>query len=142
MAQLSDTERARVREFFERVPFAQLLGLKLGHVERGAATLRLEMREELMQNAGLLHGGVIASLIDTAAAFATLTLLSTEERATTVNLTVQYLRPATNGHLSATATVSHAGRRLIALSATVSDSTENIIATALTVFIRQPLKSS
>ena len=46
------------------------------------------MRDELRQPQGVLHGGVTATLIDTAMAFAVITRLRPEEKATTVDLTV------------------------------------------------------
>lgn len=63
----------RAREAFALVPYAKLLGLELGEVGRGMASIHLEVREELKQNQGVIHGGAVASLIDTAAAFAVLT---------------------------------------------------------------------
>jgi len=134
--ELSETQRTRVREQFEQVPFARLLDLQLDHVARGTATLHVNTRDELKQNKGLLHGGVIASLIDTAAAFAALTMLEESEQAATIDLTIHYLRPVTTGQINARATVLRAGRRLIFLDAEVFDESQTIVATALTTFAR------
>ena len=71
---------ARAREAFASVPYARLLGLELGEVSSGAVSIRLEVRDELKQNQGVVHGGAVASLIDTAAAFAVLTQLEIGER--------------------------------------------------------------
>ena len=73
---LNDEELARLHEAFARVPFARLLGMEFVSASRGAATFALEVREELTRMGGLLHGGAIASLLDTAAAFAVHTLLA------------------------------------------------------------------
>ncbi|MFN2454372.1 MAG: hypothetical protein ABR577_09140 [Pyrinomonadaceae bacterium] len=53
-AKLSEADRTRLRASFERVPLLHLLDLKLDRIERGAATLHAEVREELTQNYGLL----------------------------------------------------------------------------------------
>lgn len=135
-AALTGAERERIHEALGRVPFARLLGLELGAIERGAATLHLAVRDELKQNRGVVHGGVIASLIDTAAAFAAITLLESEESTTTIDLTIHYLRPLTTGRATARARVLRAGRRVLVISVEVLDETEALAATALTSYLR------
>jgi uncharacterized protein (TIGR00369 family) len=133
---LTDDEKERIREAFASVPFAHLLGIKLGEFERGAATLRLAVREQLRQNRGVVHGGVTASLIDTASAFAILTLLEPAQSTTTIDLTIHYLRPIRDGEATARARVLRAGRRLIVVSVDVVDETGTLLATALTSYLR------
>jgi uncharacterized protein (TIGR00369 family) len=136
-AKLNDDERRRIREAFEKVPFAHLIGIELGEVDvRGEATLHLDVRDPLRQNRGVVHGGVTASLIDTAAAFAILTLLEPDQSTTTIDLTIHYLRPLLNGRATASARVLRAGRRLIVVSAEVLDGEGNLVATALTSYLR------
>ena len=134
--ELSPAELHRIRETFENVPFAHLIGIELGDVTRGAATLHLVVRDSLRQNRGVVHGGVTASLIDTAAAFAILTLLEPGQSTTTIDLTIHYLRPLLNGRASAHARVLRAGRRLIVVTVDIRDEAENLVATALTSYMR------
>jgi uncharacterized protein (TIGR00369 family) len=135
-APLTPEEEQRLREAFERVPFAHLLQLELGEMKRGAATLHLEVRDDLRQNNGVVHGGVIASLVDSAAAFAVLTLLEKDQTSTTVDLTIHYLRPLLSGQSTAQARVVRAGRRIMVITVDVLDETKTLVATALTSFIR------
>jgi uncharacterized protein (TIGR00369 family) len=135
-APLTPEEERRIREAFERVPFAHLLQLELGEMKRGAATLHLKVRDVLRQNNGVVHGGVIASLVDTAAAFAILTLLERDQTSTTVDLTIHYLRPLLSGQSTAQARVVRAGRRIMVITVDVLDETKTLVATALTSFIR------
>src|SRR6185503_7639299 len=100
----------RIERAIQAVPYAQLLGIELEKVTPGEATLTLAIRPELTQNHGVVHGGAIASLLDTATAFAILTLLEPEEQVTTVDLSISYLRPAVKGTLRATARVLRQGR--------------------------------
>ena len=133
---LSAEAMRRVQEAFEQVPFAHLLGIELGEFERGAATLYFTVRDELRQNRGVVHGGATASLIDTASAFAILTLLEPGETTTTIDLTIHYLRPLTNGRAAARATVRRAGRRVLTVSADVLDEAQLLVATAVTSYLR------
>jgi len=126
----------RIQKALGRVPFAKLLGLELEDVGHGTATLAFTVRKKLTQNQGLVHGGAIASLIDTATAFAILSLLDPKERVTTVDLTICYLRPATSGRLRAVARVVRAGRRVFVVSAEVFTDDGNLASTALSTYIK------
>ena len=88
-----------------------------------------------MRNGGIAHGGAIATLIDSAMAFAIVPLLAENER-TTVDLTIHYLRPLTEGTARASARVVRAGRRVITVSAELFDSQEKLAATALSTYLR------
>ena len=91
----------RARDAFNSVPYARFLGLELGEIEPGEVSIHLNVRDELKQNQGVVHGGAVASLIDTAAAFAVLTRINLNERVTTTDLTIHYLRPINGGRLTA-----------------------------------------
>ncbi|HEV7373256.1 MAG TPA: PaaI family thioesterase [Pyrinomonadaceae bacterium] len=133
---LAPEQEQRIREGFKNIPFAHLLGIEIGELRRGEAILYLEVRDELRRNNGVAHGGAIASLVDTAAAFAILTLLEPDETTTTIDLTVHYLRPFIKGRATAHARVLRAGRRIIVISIEVIDEGEAVLATALTSFIK------
>ena len=134
---LSADEMARLREAFAEVPFARLLGLEFVGAERGAATFALEVREELTRMGGIAHGGALASLLDTAAAFAVHTLLEPGVRTVTVDLTVHFLRPVSAGRVEARARVLRAGRRIVIISVEATDQTGVLIAAATTTYFRQ-----
>jgi acyl-CoA thioesterase len=133
---LTDAERQRIQEVFQSVPFAHLIGIELGELERGAATLYMNVRDRLKQNRGVVHGGATASLIDSATAFAILTVLEPDETTTTIDLTIHYLRPLTSGKATAHARILRAGHRLIVVTADVLDDAGNIVATALTSYLK------
>lgn len=133
---LTAAQLRRVQKAISTVPYARLLGIQLAEVGPGTATLTLKIRKELRQNHGVVHGGAIASLIDTATAFAIISLLSPKEQVTTVNLTISYLRPTRDGQLSATAEIVRAGKRLFVVSAKVSDSSGSLTATALSTYVK------
>jgi uncharacterized protein (TIGR00369 family) len=134
--ELTEEQRRRVHEALSAVPFGKLIGIELEHVEPGLSVMSVGIRDELKQNHGVVHGGAIASLIDTATAFAIILLLDSHERATTVDLTINYLRPLTTGRATATARVLRAGRRVVVVSADVLDDDKNLTATALSSYLR------
>ncbi len=133
---LTPSQLERIQNALETVPFAKLLGIELEDMAPGTATLGFNIREDLKQNNGVVHGGAIASLVDTATAFAIISLLPPDEKATTADLTISYLRPLRNGRAHSTARVLRAGRRLIVVSAELIDDAGNLIATALSTYIK------
>jgi acyl-CoA thioesterase len=118
------------------VPFAKLLGLEVESVEPGVATLSMKMRDDLKRNGGIAHGGAVATLIDSAMAFAIMPLLGENEHSMTVDLTIHYLRPVSEGSARATARVVRAGKRVITVSAELFDGNEKLAATAISTYLR------
>lgn len=116
---------------FKTVPFASLLGMEITEVKRGEATVKVTTREDLKQPHGLLHGGVTASLVDTATAFAVISKLQPGEKAATSNLTIHYLRPHVEGTIYCHAKVVKAGSRLLTLSADVVNEEGQLVATSI-----------
>lgn len=136
MPELTEAQRQRVEKALDSVPFARLLGLQVESVSPGRAVLSMELRDELKQNHGVVHGGALASLVDSAFAFAIIPLLAENERTTTVDLTIHYLRPLVSGVAKASAEVVRAGRRIITVSAEVFDENGKLAATALSSYLR------
>ena len=133
---LDEARIVRARQAFASVPYAKFLGLELGDIQPDEVSIHLNVHTQLKQNQGVVHGGVIASLIDTASAFVVLTHIEPEERVTTTDLTIHYLRPVTEGRMTATARIVRPGRRLFVLSVEVTDSKGTLVATAVTTYIR------
>lgn len=135
-AQLSPERVEELRKQLSQIPYAKLLGMQLGEIRHSVATLTFEIREDLKRNNGIVHGGAIASLIDTATAFATMTILEPGQRATTVDLSISFLRPLSSGQASATGRIVRAGRRIVVTSAEVLADDGTLVATALSTYIK------
>jgi len=120
----------------DNVPFAKLLGIEVEAVEPGHAVLTMPIRSELKQNHGVAHGGSIAAVIDSAMALAIMPMLAENERTTTVDLTIHYLRPLTQGTARASARVVRAGKRVITVSAELVDDQGKLAATAISTYLR------
>jgi uncharacterized protein (TIGR00369 family) len=101
----------------------------------GQTAICLDVRDELKQNHGVAHGGAIASLIDTASAFAILAVLQENEKVTTTDLTIHYLRPVTSGRMVALAKIVRAGRRRFVVSVEVQNN-GRLAATAITGYVK------
>ncbi len=133
---INEQDKQAAFESVKTTPYLKLLGIELVEIDWEKAVLKLEMREELRQPHGLLHGGATASLIDTAMAFAVNSCLAKDEKSATVDLTVQYLRPHTIGKVVCTAKILRAGKRLLFVSAEVVNDDGKLIATALSTYTK------
>ncbi len=134
--EITPEQKKRAEDTLHGLPFAQLMGMRLVDMRHNLAMIKIDMRDDLRQPAGLLHGGVTATLIDTAMAFAVITRLADDERASTVDLTVHYLRPHFEGTFTCTARVVRAGRRIITVSADVVNEQDKLIATAISTYTK------
>jgi uncharacterized protein (TIGR00369 family) len=85
----------------------------------GGARIEFEVRDEHLNPAGTLHGGVVATLVDTAMGQAVRTTTREGEVPATSQLTVTYLRPGRPGPLSVTAAVRTRGEHLTVCEADV-----------------------
>ena len=121
-------------EVVKNTPYLKLLGIELDEIDIGKAVMSLPMTEKLRQPHGLLHGGATASLIDTTTAFAVVSVLADGEKASTVDLTIHYLRPVINEKTICTAKIVKAGKRLLTVTADVVNEDGKLIATAISTY--------
>lgn len=130
-----DSRLERARNAFDKVAYARFLGLELCELKSGDVTVGLDVRDEVKQNHGVVHGGAIASLIDTASAFVILTAIDENERVTTTDLTIHYLRPVTLGRMLARARIVRGGRRRFVVNVEVENA-GGLAATAVTGYVK------
>lgn len=125
-----------IREKFETNHFPKSLGIELDSIEHGRARLSLEVRQQHLQLAGIMHGGAIATLIDTAVAFAIVGASKPASRFTTIEMKVNYLRPIREGRVVADAKLIRDGRRIVVSDCDVYDSEGKLSAKGLLTYMR------
>ena len=111
---------------FARVPSNRLLGITSVVHDDGGATVVLAPRAELAQEYGVVHGGFLAALADTAAVYALLPKLKPGERMTSIEFKVNFLAPAdpNGGGLVAKAAIVKAGRTVRVVTVDVRQEVE------------------
>ncbi|MEV0690319.1 PaaI family thioesterase [Streptomyces sp. NPDC050388] len=105
-------------------PVAAALGMTLEEVEQGRVVFALVPGEEHYNPLGSVHGGVYATLLDSAAGCAVLSILPKGTRYTSLDLNVKFLRPVTVG------TVLKGGRRTAFAQVELVDSADRLLAHA------------
>ena len=96
------------------IPFNAVLGIQVAELREGYVKLLVPYRPELVGDTrrSALHGGVISSLVDVCGGFAVWSCCRLEDRIATIDLSVDYLRPALAKDLYAEATVRLLGNRV------------------------------
>jgi uncharacterized protein (TIGR00369 family) len=107
--------------------FAERLGARPEAAEDGSARMVFEATEEHLNPAGTLHGGVLATLVDTAMGMAVRTTTEDGEVPATSQLTVTYLRPGTPGPLEVTARLRTRGEHLTVCEADVRQDGKDLV---------------
>ncbi len=105
--------RVELDSWIDCAPFGQLLKMKIESVGTGKATLSMPFLFEFSQGAGLLHGGALTSLADTAVALACKSVLPAGTRFATISLESTFLAPVRQGYVIAHAEVVLSEKRKI-----------------------------
>ena len=144
---MSETENTpsffeQMREHAPRVinsvPYAQALGVEIMDIQRGQAWAKAPYREETIGDAdtGVIHGGVITALLDNLAGVAVVSKLDKPMSTATLDLRIDYMRPATPGRdVIGEAECYHVTKTVAFVRAwAYHDSKEKVIATAAGAF--------
>jgi 1,4-dihydroxy-2-naphthoyl-CoA hydrolase len=117
------------KQLHELVPFSAALGIRLSGASPRAVRLAMDWRQELCTAGGVLHGGALMSLADTAGAVcAYLNLPEDGDGTTTIESKTNLLAAVRAGTVSATATPIHAGGSLIVVETELRGDDERLVA--------------
>ena len=111
--------------------FQGLVGLTIVSTSEDAAVLELEAGDEHLNRHGTVHGGAIATLIDTAMGAA---IAREGEAPVTIEMKVTYLEPAPPGVLRGAASVRRRGKRITIAEVEVTDAAEEVVAHGIGTF--------
>ena len=124
---LSEEQLDHLAQYFnEEVTFSRHIGAKVEQVESGRSVISIDVDEIHLNGAGTLHGGVYASLIDTAMGLSVLALVGM--RSATIEMNVHFLGAVSQGRITCESRVVHRTRRTATAEAKVRDSEGNLVA--------------
>jgi|SRR5579884_3422030 len=110
------------------MPFAATLGIEAREAGKDQVRLVMPWREDLCTSGGLLHGGALMTLADTAGALCAFLNLPTGANTATTSSTTHFLRGARGGQVEATARPVHVGRTVIVVETTLADADARLVA--------------
>ncbi|MEU3510561.1 PaaI family thioesterase [Streptomyces longwoodensis] len=125
-------------------PISATLGFTLEEVEAGRAVFAMEPGEEHYNPIGSVHGGVYATLLDSAAGCAVQSVLPAGTGYTSLDLTLKFLRPITvdTGKVRAVGTVLNQGRRTALAQAELFDTADRLLAHATSSCLLFPVPAA
>lgn len=103
---------SRVRASFARQRAMRLIGARLVSLAPGACTIELPYRDDLTQQHGYIHAGIVSMIVDSAGGYAAFTLFPADASVLTVEYKLNLVAPATGERLVAEASVVKPGRTL------------------------------
>ena len=110
------------------MPFAGHLGLVLEEADASRVVARLDWAPHLCTSGGVMHGGVLMSLADTAGALVTFLGLPEGKTTATITSTSHMFRPVSGGTVRAVAVPVHRGRTTVTARTSVYDDAERLVA--------------
>jgi len=127
---VTELVRRRMRES----KATELFGFDVESVHDGRAIFRFDVRPKHKQIHGVVHGGILAALADTAAAIAAYTVIPRGTEIATLELNINYLEPVPGGRVKADARVLRSGRNFIVTECEIFNETGSLAAKALLTF--------
>jgi len=109
-------------------PFPKHMSMTLDHIEPDAAVIGLKLAQFHRQPFGIVHGGVIATVIDTATFWAVFLRLPEDCGLVNIDLKLNYLQSVNNGNLIARGSCIRSGRSICYSEANVWDAEKNLVA--------------
>ncbi len=135
---IKETYESALRKAVARGPYYRLLGMSVEKLDIGFARFRMPFKKGLLQVNGVVHGGAIASLADTAVAFALMTLVQPGEMVTTVEFKINYLAPVEGKDLFGEARVVSKGRKIAVADMEVKNGEGQLMAKGMATYIILP----
>jgi uncharacterized protein (TIGR00369 family) len=121
---------------------ARQFGFAVQHAERGKVTMRMPVNARHKQAHGVVHGGVLAALADTAGGLATYMACPIGTRVATVEMKINFLEAVEAGNITAEAEVVRLGRHIAVADCDLRDDSGRLVAKALMTFFVGPFRKN
>lgn len=129
-----------LRESVRHAPYPNLIGMTIASLEFDRCRIELDLGEKHLQPFGIVHGGVLATLIDTATFWAGFMRLPEDAGLVNVDLKLNYLKAVVGGHLRAEGECLRAGRQISYTTASVYDAAGELVAHGTSTLMALPGK--
>ena len=129
----------RIKRHILASEYLSLLGLELTDLEPGYCRLELPFRREITHSGGVVQGGILTTLADSSIAHAAIAALDSDAyTSTTLELKINFIRPARAGTFIAEARMIHIGRRTAVGEAEITDERGKLVAKCLSTLLILP----
>ena len=130
----------KLKDIVKKSPYPKHMAMTLEEVDLDSAVIAIELADFHLQPFGIVHGGVVATLIDTATFWSAFLKLPEDSGLVNVDLKLNYLQPAIGGRLTAKGICLRPGRSICYSEAKVYDEKETLIAHGTSTLVVLPKK--
>lgn len=124
-----------IRKVTNGSPYYRLLGMEITDMREGESVIRMPFRKELTHPYGIVHGGAIASLADSAVAMALISMVGWRDRITTIEFKINFLASISEGELTAQAKIIHRGSQTAVGDVAITNAEGKLVAKAVATYI-------
>jgi uncharacterized protein (TIGR00369 family) len=117
------------------MPFNRVLGIRVMRLHSDGVSIACTVRDELRNLAGMLHGGVIATMADAAVGIALARHFKATRSGATAEMKISYLRPILEGQATARAHLLRVGAHLCVGRVDIQDAKRQLAATAIVTYL-------
>ncbi len=125
----------QVRTVAGNSPYYRLLGMEVMEINERESRIQMPFKEQLTHPYGIVHGGAIASLADSAVAMALITLVEPKDRIATIEFKINFFAPIRRGKLTAHAKIIHKGSRTAVGDVEVVNEEGKLVAKVIATYI-------
>jgi uncharacterized protein (TIGR00369 family) len=133
---------AELKEKLRSSNTAKQFGFVLAEAEPGRVLLRMRVDKRHMQVHGVVHGGVLGALADTAGGLATYIALPRVKRVATIEMKINYLEAVEGGTVEAEARLIRRGRHVAVVDCDIRDHNKRLVGKALMTFFVGPFREN
>ena len=139
MSEKANVDFEVLKESANRIPMYQLLGMRVEEARAGYSRFRLPFRHEITQPMGIMHGGALATVADSAVAIALWGLVGMDKIFTTIEMKINYIAPVSSGEVIAEGNIIHCGRRTAVGEVTLTDSDGKLVGKCIATYMIIPV---
>ncbi len=125
---------AMINRAKDEIPYWSLLGMQVVDMKKGWSKMKVPFKENLRNANGVIHGGVIFSVADSAMGTALITLIDKNDFISTIEMKINFIKPGKGDAIIAEADIIHRGATTAIGDIHVRDSEGNLLAKGLATY--------
>ena len=139
MSEKPNVDLEALKEYANQVPFYKLIGMTVEEAGPGYSRFRLPFRQELTQPMGVMHGGALASVADSAVAIALWGLVGMDKIFTTIEMKINFIGPVGSGEVIAEGKIIHCGRMTAVGDVVIKDQDGRLVGKCVATYMIIPV---